>query len=260
MNQIDIVRLIKRISDRWYILAALMIIGGLSGMLISQTTPSVYESSAVFSVTIDYTQTGALTDIQEDQAMRGVGSVIFSDQVITKTLAQINDENGIELNQSDFIGNSFLDREEFRWTLRYRDPDPQNAKAVVNLWANNANSAIQEGLKHSLASSVLLDTLSKMKTCLQELSNGNEKSNCGNIELETLINSISDLSNRIQIKKAASLGLFNSLSVSLVNEGVVSQAAVLGQRNLLVISGALIGFFLSIIAISIDVKKRSPSI
>ena len=62
------------------ITSVLMIAGGLLGLLVSQVRAPIFESSAVFSVTIDYTQTGALTDIQEDQAMRGVGSVIFSDQ------------------------------------------------------------------------------------------------------------------------------------------------------------------------------------
>lgn len=260
MNQIEITKVIKKISDCWYVLAALMIIGGLLGLLISRTKAPIYESSAIFSVTIDYTQTGALTDIQEDQAMRGVGSVIFSDQVISRTLTQIKNESQKDLSQSDFLKNSFLDREEFRWTLRYRDPDPQNAKIVVNAWAKSANSIIQEGLIHSLTSKALLDNLDEMKICLQELPNDNLDRFCANKDIETLISSISGISVQIQEEKVASLGLFNSLSVFLVNEGAASQTAVLGQRNLLVTSGALIGFILSTIAISIGEMKRSPSI
>ena len=118
MDGIDIVKLIKKISSRWYIHTVLMIIGGLSGLLFSYLNPPVYESSAVFSVTIDYTQTGALTDIQEDQAMRGVGSILLSDQVIRQTLTQLISEFNLELSQSDFLNNSFMDREEFRWALR----------------------------------------------------------------------------------------------------------------------------------------------
>jgi hypothetical protein len=260
LNQIDINNQIKRISDRWYILAALMIIGGLLGFLISMAKTPIFESSAVFSVTIDYTQTGALTDIQEDQAMRGVGSVIFSDKVINKTLSQISKESESEISREDFLENSFLDREEFRWTLRYRDSDPINAEKAINAWATNADSVIQEGLKHSLTAVVMLEDLEVMKNCLIDISNENTQSNCAEKDLDSLVISINEISTRIQEEKTASFGLFNALSVSLVNKGSSSQMAVLGQRNLLVISSALIGFLLSIIAIAYEEMKRSTSI
>ena len=70
--------------------------------------------------------------------------------------------------------------------------------------------------------------------------------NCGNKDLDSLVNSINEISTQIQAEKAASHGLFHALSVSLVNDGTLSQTAVFGQRNLFVLSGALIGFFLSI--------------
>ena len=146
MSQIDLVKLVKKFSERWMVTSALMITGGLLGLLVSQARAPIFESSAVFSVTIDYTQTGALTDIQEDQAMRGVGSVILSDRVIDNTLSAINKESASGLSRTDFLENSFLDREEFRWTLRYRDPDPKVAEMAVNEWSKSADAVIQEGL------------------------------------------------------------------------------------------------------------------
>ena len=233
-----------------------MIIGGLSGLLFSHLNPPVYESSASFSVTIDYTQTGALTDIQEDQAMRGVGSVILSDEVFSQTLGQLESEYNLKINQPEFLDNSFLDREEFRWTLRYRDTNPNNAEAVTKTWAKTANTILQDALTHSLVSSVLLDNLNEMKMCLYDSGKGY----CGFKDLETLTSTISKLSGRIQSEKVDSLGLFSALSVSLVNEGQIYPSLVSGQRNLLVISGALSGLILSIIAAVVKVMKRSSSI
>lgn len=260
MDGIDIVKLIKKISSRWYIHTVLMIIGGLSGLLFSYLNPPVYESSAVFSVTIDYTQTGALTDIQEDQAMRGVGSILLSDQVIRQTLTQLISEFNLELSQSDFLNNSFMDREEFRWTLRYRDPDPNKAELVIKTWAKSADSIIQEALTHSQASSALLDNLYEMKVCFQKSSSGSGQGYCGFNDLEILTSAISEISGRIQIEKVSSLGLFNALSVSLVNEGQISPSLVRGQRNLLVLSGVLIGLILSIVATAVLIMKRSSFI
>lgn len=260
MDRIDIIKLVKNISGRWYIHSVLMIIGGLSGLLFSHLNPPVYETFASFSVTIDYTQTGALTDIQEDQAMRGVGSVILSDEVVSQTLGQLESEFNLKINQPEFLANSFLDREEFRWSLRYRDANPNNAEVVTKTWAKTANTIIQDALTHSLVSSALLDNLNEMKTCLHESSCDSGKGYCGFKDLETLTSAISELSGRIQIEKVSSLGLFSALSVSLVNEGQIYPSLVSGQRNQLVMSGALAGLILSIIAAAVIVMKRSSSI
>ncbi len=260
MNQIDLVKLVKKFSERWKVTAALMITGGLLGLLVSQVRPPIFESSAAFSVTIDYTLTGALTDIQEDQAMRGVGSVILSDLVIDNTLSTINKESVSDLNRADFLENSFLDREEFRWTLRYRDPDPKIAEMAVDAWSENADMIIQEGLTHSLSSMSLLEELENLKTCLFGLSNNNIHANCGDNDLNSVINSINEISAQIQAEKAASQGLFHALSVSLVNHGELSKTTTFGQRNLYVLSGAMIGLFLNILTIIVQELKRSRSI
>jgi len=260
LNQVDIVKWVKKFSERWMVTTALMIAGGLLGLLVSQVRPPIFESAAIFSVTIDYTQTGALTDIQEDQAMRGVGSVILSDRVIKTALSLINKERGTVFSQSGFLDNSFLDREEFRWTLRFRDPDPKIAEMAVNTWSRSADAAIREGLAHSLSSKSLLEDLEIMKTCLFNLPNGDSQTNCENSDLNSVVKSINEISAQIQTEKAASQGLFHALSVSLVNSGISSGTAELGQRNFFVLSGALVGLFLSMIMSLVEEMKRSRAI
>lgn len=260
MIQFDFVQAVKTLSKHWHILALLMIAGGLCGFLISRQSDPLYESSAVFSVTIDYTQTGALTDVQEDQAMRGVGSVILADQVIFKTLEQINYEGVQNFKKSDFLENSFLDREEFRWTLRFRDPDPVRAAQIVNIWADNADKVIHDGLSHAVASDAQLGILNGLKTCFQTMPESNGLHICGFNDLDSLISAMSDISAKIQNEKEASFGLFNSLSVALVNRGETSQYPVIGQRNLLVVSGALAGFFIGILIALADVIRRRTAI
>ena len=260
MSQIDLVKLVKKFSERWTVTSALMIAGGLLGLFVSLVRAPLFEFSAVFSVTIDYTQTGALSDIQEDQAMRGVGSVILSDNVIDETLSKLNNVSGTIFSRTDFLENSFLDREEFRWTLRYRDPDPKIAEMAVNEWSKSADAIIQEGLIHSLTSNALQEELENIKSCLFDLSNEDIQESCGNRDPDSVLNSIDEISTQIQAEKAASRGLFHALSVSLVNEGVFSQKAVLGQSHLFVVSGALVGLVLSIITVIMTEVKRSRSI
>jgi hypothetical protein len=111
---------LKFINTHWYWLVIAMIAGGLLGWGATLFKTPVYEADAVFTVGIDYTQTGALTDGEEDQAMRGVGDIIFSDEVVSATLATLKDE-GMNLSRDEFFDDAIFDREEFRWAIRYRD-------------------------------------------------------------------------------------------------------------------------------------------
>ena len=191
--------------------------------------------------------------------MRGVGSVLSSDQVITQTLNQLKNEFKTEIAPSDFIDNSFVDREDFRWTIRYRDPDPTKAALIINVWAKNSHQIIQEALSHSQVSSLLLSSLNKMENCLQGANIGTPEGYCGFNNLDSLINNMTALSSRIQSEKVNSLGLLDSLSVTLVNGGQNPPIIVLRERNLLVISGALIGLILSIAASFVSFNKWSGS-
>ena len=257
---ISLAELLEYISARWYILAALMAVGGLFGLLLASIKVPIYESSATFSVTIDYTQTGALTDIQEDQAMRGVGSVIFSDVVIIKTIEEIiaKDET---FSPPLFYSQAFLDRTEFRWTLRFRDQDPVMAQQVAGIWAKNAEQELTNGLIHASNIDSYTMMLDGLINCLQrapvEIS---PKGICGFQDINELLDNIQHLSQNIQKEKKASLGLFNHLSVTLVEKAKIPANAVQFGRNILVMSGALIGLFIGVgvFAIRLFIRGEKP--
>ena len=78
--------LFKQMILRWWLLVLMMIIGGLLGLFFHGFSSAIYEAHARFMVTIDYTRTGYLSDIQEDQAMRGIGSLIGSDLILQRTV------------------------------------------------------------------------------------------------------------------------------------------------------------------------------
>ena len=129
--------LIKAITARWYVLTVGMIIGGLFAWGGTFFMPPIYESDAVFYVSIDYTQTGMLTDVEEDQIMRGIGDMIFSDETTLATINKLEGE-GVRISKDEFYDDAIFEREEFRWAIRYRDPNPVLAYQVVGAWANQA--------------------------------------------------------------------------------------------------------------------------
>ena len=243
--------LICNLSGRWMKLITAMILGSMIGLIFSQFKQPLYESSAVFSVTINYTQTGSLSDIQEDQAMRGVGSIIFSDNVINQTINDL-EMNSLQIPRDQFLKKAFLDRNEFRWTIRYRDKDQQTARQVSKLWAENAGEVLKEGLEHALILDSYYSVLDGFTNCLQRMTlDVDSQEFCGFSDLPELMKAIQSISQQIQIEKELSNGLFSALSIELVQEANLPFTPVRFNRNTLVLSGAIIGLILGCCLFSI---------
>ena len=239
--------ILQSITKRWWITALSMVMGGFCALLITRFIPPVYEASASFSVTIDYTRTGALSDVQEDQAMRGIGYVITSDEVIESVIDEVR------LQQSDysriqFDKNSTLDREEFRWTLRYRSSDPALAEKVAIIWADTSNSVIQEGLIHAQIVDSVTEVLWGLETCLKR-STGQfgTVDLCGYSGSQDLVHEIAQLSQLIHEEKTQTRGLFTPLTVHMVQQPRYPDSPVRYQENLLTTAGIVAGLILSIL-------------
>lgn len=248
MNFLD---LLKTISARWYVLAAGMVVGGLLGWGATFILTPIYESDAVFYVSIDYTQTGALTDVEEDQAMRGVGDLIFSDEITTATLEQLKSE-GIKLSKDEFYDDAIFEREEFRWAIRYRDADPALACQVVSAWANQADLLIQDSLQHARLAAAHQEVLTGLESCLQRTTQANSTADSCSIDnLDTILADIDEVSALITAEKEASRGLFSALSTELVDTAEVPVDPMRHQVGTLVFSGTMIGLLASLMILTI---------
>jgi len=259
-KSINILELIKYISSSWIILGVLMIVGGMAGLFFSHVQPPVYESNAAFGVTIDYTQTGAISDVQEDQAMRGVGFILFSDALVEETVSQINREDIYTLSKDDFRNNAFVDRGDFRWIIRYRDRDPQRAFQITSTWAAAAQEAYEAALTHAQTAESYLGVLNGLQGCYQQGAPQIPGGICGFDNSHGLLREITQLSEKIQTEKIASQGLFYALNVVLVNDAEVAKGPVRNQTNLLVASGAIVGLLIGILFFGIRfiLGGRSP--
>jgi uncharacterized protein involved in exopolysaccharide biosynthesis len=73
---------IKRAIRLWWLLALLMIAGGVAGVLASRLQKPVYESQASITTSIDFAYAGRLSDDEEDYLISSVGDVIDSSDVL----------------------------------------------------------------------------------------------------------------------------------------------------------------------------------
>ena len=238
----------------WKRIVLCMIIGGLVGLMISSFRSPIYETRAVIAVTIDYTRTGALSDIQEDQAMRGLGSVIDSDAVIQKVILQAQ-QAGYQLEEKTVQESFFLEREDFRWFLRVRDSDAGRAAELANIWAQTALDTLDQGMEHALIASHLQQYLDSLEFCMQRQAGlGANVNTCEQYDYDYLLAEIQSTANEIQHQNQMSYGLMPALGFFLAESAPLNEGAVQGTQGVLVIAGSAIGF---ILAAMVPNKNRS---
>jgi len=246
-NKFKPLDILQSITRRWWVTVLCMVIGGLCALLLTRFILPVYETSASFSVTIDYTRTGALSDVQEDQAMRGIGYVITSDEVIESVVKEVKSQQS-DYSRIQFEKDSTLDREEFRWTLRYRSTDPALAEKVAIIWADTSNSIIQEGLIHAQIVDSVNEVLWGLEDCLKRSTGQFGIADlCGFYDLRDLVNEIAQLSQLIHEEKTQTRGLFAPLAVQMVQQPRYPDSPVRHQKNLLTAGGIVVGLILSIL-------------
>ena len=254
MNFLD---LIKYCASRWYVIVIAMIVGGLAGLGAVSFLPVVYESNAVFNVTIDYTQTGALSDVEEDQAMRGVGDIIFSDEIVSGTLAELG-EQGMQLSKDEFYDDAIFDREEFRWAIRYRDADPETAFAVLEAWSMEADGVLQEALEHARLAASYQSVLTGLEDCLKRTTSTDSTSDACSLEnLDEILSEIDEVSALIKTERELGKGILPALSIQLLEKAKVPSQPMRYQVNVLVLNGALIGLLLALAALVIKVQVKN---
>lgn len=240
----------------WYYLPIGMLLGGIIGLILNGFIPPVYEAQAKFVVTIDYTRTGYLSDIQEDQAMRGIGSLINSDFILQKTIDASHSVYA-DMSFSDIKQQSRLERGEFEWYIRIRDNDALRATTLVNLWAEKADEVMKESLSHAFKAEGLLQVLDSLEMCLQRMTIGVESiAPCTINNLDQLLLDIQTVGEKAYQEKEASRGLMPALAVDLVEKSQLQLQPVVFARNAFVLAGAMLGLILILVwIIAFDLKK-----
>ena len=127
----------------WWVWVVGICLGGGLGYGLQSLFPPLYQAGAVITTGIDFSQTGQLTDVEEDIIIQAVGDIIESDPVIEATLLQAN-THGITLDRPEFDEMNFLQRRFTDWLLVVRSRDPGQAALLANLWAGSAWSALSE--------------------------------------------------------------------------------------------------------------------
>jgi hypothetical protein len=247
----------QKLIRNWFFLPFAMIIGGLIGLFLHYFIPPIFEAQAKFVVSIDYTRTGYLSDIQEDQAMRGIGSLIDSDFVHQKTVDKVN-SLGEKISLSEIKEKSRLERGEFEWYIRIRDRKAENASKLVNLWAEQADQVLIDAIQHSLKAEGLFNYLDSIELCLQRISLGLDSlPPCDAKNTNEILKEMNSVGILAYQEKEASRGLMPALTVELREKSVLPLQPVVFARNGFVFGGAIIGMMAMLIWLAFKKTKQT---
>jgi len=243
-------------AKRWWLVVLFTVLGGCLGWAYHWLQPSVYEAQAVIVAQIDFTQTGDLTELEQDQVITAVMGLFVSSSVLEKTLQEANTQQ-IPIQELTYGKNVSLERRRSWINMLLRDSDPLVASEVGNLWAETSYAALAESYEHALQAQVLREYLATLNTCLQSSSAGQATPNiCGAGTLEEIEQQAQAVEDELYQEVLASNGIIPGLVFDLSQRAQVPESPVAYRTSLLIMAGALIGFVLGVLIANMQVKAR----
>lgn len=202
---------VRRALARWWMVVIITTLGGVIGLIFHYFQPPIYEAKAILTININFGNRH-LTQYEEDHTFSAAGAIINSSEVKALVIAEAK-ASGYSLDLNQLRQKISLERKQSVWELRVRDQDPRVAAELANIWAKNANEALNIALGHALRA--------------DQLENQNDSS-------------------ELAQEKRLSLGIIPIMSFGLTEFATVPEEPVLYGQGNLVIAGALIGFIVSL--------------
>jgi hypothetical protein len=129
-----------RVMRFWWVVLLATILGGAFGLIYFHLHAPVYEATSTYFITLDLNRfpvLGTREDLiqyNEDMALNTTEGALLSTEVLNEVVTQAQGQ-GDSLTASELLNNYTIERKHDIWELRYRNPDPQIAQSIVNIWS-----------------------------------------------------------------------------------------------------------------------------
>jgi hypothetical protein len=196
----------------------------------------------VISTAINYSETGLMTDLEEDHVLSVIGEVIVSDSVITQLQDSLNPETRAMVEEN-FRSNLFAEREGYRWILRVRAANTQTAEEISSRWADIATDTLDEALSHSRKALLLSRQISQLESCFTNaVTNRPAVPPCVLSSINAINLEMNNLGAEYKAEQALSSGLIPAVVFTVTQTGSDIGAPVTFKTAELVLAGAVLGF------------------
>lgn len=259
MNDLSPRTFFERILGTWWIIAALMILGGVAGWIFGHFHAPIYEATATYEVSLDEQQlaerlslppsTLPLDSVTQNIYLDPV-EVLFDSPEVRNRLVADATAQGIPLNYQDINTTIFsIDRRGVPWLVTVRNTDPVIAARLVNLWVEDSHTALQEAKAHSDQAQALQIQRTAVQKCFSELDFAQANQCAGTsfsapADLQTYLN---QLDQQINSEVLAGHNIDPALTFTFAQQAEAPGHPVLYVLSELILAGSLIGLLVGII-------------
>jgi hypothetical protein len=235
----------ERSLHYWWWLVVFMVVGGIAGWLLSLVMKPIYQAKAEISFNIEYSQTGQLTDVEEDRILGMTGDVLASDEVLQIIVEQSN-QNGLSITLDDLEQQLTLERKEYIWQLRVSNTDREIAHRLVSWWAEAGYHGLLDALNHANLALVLQKQFDGFFSCMSETNSIQpDQAICPTSVTETR-QTMDRLGSDIQQERASSLGISPALRFTKPRVDILSTSPTRFSTGSLTLGGSVVGFIMGI--------------
>ena len=251
-DEFNLSKIISRLLKFWWVLAAIMIVGGGVGILLSRIHPPVYQSRAVITSVIDYSMLGKIDDYESDQIYVGIGELIDSTAVKDAAYQELRTQ-GTSIEKEDFDNSLTLQRQDSRWLLYVRYSNPEIAQKINQVWAEQAMLAIDQ-MKEKATKQFLSDQyLNSLVTCLQNsVVVDSTSSVCNQMTYESIQKEIEKVVSENNSSDSANSLLILHTSSEITQSASYSASPILLGQNTSALAGMLLGLIAGLFFFSHD--------
>jgi hypothetical protein len=246
----------------WWLVALLIVVGGLAGLLVHSLRPVVYEADFTLLTGIDQTTVGVMTQYEEDVMMEAVGEVLYSPSTIQQ-VANAAQQKGITVDAASLRANSSIERQLSTWRVKVRSADPRSAEQLAGIWQDVGYAVLVEAYHHAILADALARYMDSLEGCLARAVTSEPSAGlCGFRGLEAVEAEMSRTGAQLAQERLASRALSSGLLLDKAEKGLLPAHQVEFQRNQLVLVGGLLGLIAGIWAAQTPLRdlfaRRSP--
>jgi uncharacterized protein involved in exopolysaccharide biosynthesis len=235
------VELLQKALARWWLVALLFLVGALVSGLGYSLLPHIYEARASVLTTVDFSNTGVLTQFEEDLMMDAVGWILESAEVTDRVVARAAERN-ISVDAAGLKEKTTIERRLGTWELRVRDPSPQVAQDLANLWLEEGDAVLKEAYQHAEEAGRLLRYSHSLEVCLEQTAASETSSTlCSASSLAGIQDEMQRVSVKLAAERTASRGLIEGILLGEPQPAPLPAHPVTSSRGLFLLSGGLIG-------------------
>jgi len=255
--------MLERMLHRWWILALLMVMGGVGGWSISYIQPPIYEATVIYNVSLDQqklVEEGVVASdkLPLDFASQNVyllpADEMFTSPDVEAHLAMDANAPGL-LSPKNTIDpeNLSLDRNGLAWQVSVRSVNPSVAARLANFWVKEADSALRAAQVHTLQSESLGIEYASIQKCFLDMdfTQANICAGTSFVTSSDLDAYLINLEQKILSEQQAGHGIDPALSFMIMTQAQPPSHPILYAVSSISLAGSLVGLLIGILLVQI---------